>query len=140
MTTTALPSAPAWASEWVGILFLARGRTREALDCWGLVREVYATRYGVTLPAWDEYEGVSDRRALAECIDACRPFATPIDRADAREGDLVVFAIAGHPCHVGILLADPWFLHARDGRRSGIERLDAPEWANRIDGFFRWPR
>lgn len=140
MTSATIPTVPAWASEWVGVPFLARGRGRDAFDCWGLCVQVYAARYGVALPAWDEYEGVSDRRALAECVEACRPFAREVPRAEAQEGDLVVFAIAGHPCHVGILLADPWFLHARDGRKSGIERLDSPAWANRIDGFFRWPR
>jgi cell wall-associated NlpC family hydrolase len=137
----ATPRVPLWAASWVGLPFVPKGRDPlVGLDCWGLVRAVYAQRYGIALPLWDDYDDIHDRRALSDAISASRTAVVPIARTDAREGDLVILNLAGYPCHVGLVLDDPWFLHARDGRRSGIERLDSVAWANRVEGFYRWPR
>jgi|GEM_PF-676541 len=52
--------------------------------------------------------------------------------------DVVVFNRAGRPAHVGVCVDSGRFLHVEDGGRSVIDRLSAPLWAARIEGFYRF--
>jgi cell wall-associated NlpC family hydrolase len=57
-------------------------------------------------------------------------------RDDAAVGGLVIFRIAGHPWHVGLVVARDRFLHIPPGETSCVERLSSPMWAKRIEGFY----
>jgi len=42
----------AWLNEYIGIPYVFGGRTREGLDCYGLVKLIYQEQYAETLPDW----------------------------------------------------------------------------------------
>lgn len=41
-----------WINEYVGIPYRWGGRDESGLDCYGLVKLVYANEYGIELPDW----------------------------------------------------------------------------------------
>lgn len=127
---------PEWVSPYVGRPFESRARGPAAFDCWGLCRAVYATRYGIELPIWDDYSASDDRPAVGAVVARERRLFDPV--TEPREGDLVLFRVAGHLSHVGVFLGWPWFLHARRGGCSAIERVDSIAWRHRLEGFYRW--
>lgn len=145
---------PAWVRDYIGIPFTERGRRRdEGLDCWGLVRLVYAERYGVLLPSFDaEYSGVADARGVAAVAQACvgprelvhggsvvapAPW-TPLDESSAKCGDLVRFRLPGGLVHVGIVVAPGQMLHVMEGTDACLERYCRPTWARRVVSHLRY--
>lgn len=125
-----------WAERWIGRPFVPRGRGPEGLDCYGLVREVSREHFATELPLWDEYDGTKDRARLAEVVEAAMGSFAPV--SVPRAGDVVLFRIGGHLCHVGIVVAPPWFLHSLAGCDSALERWDMTMWERRVEGFYRW--
>jgi cell wall-associated NlpC family hydrolase len=138
-----LSAVPAWAGEYVGLPYRDKGRDRDGADCWGGVRLVLAEVFHVNLPDYSgAYTHASDRASVAAAIaaglaDGWAKVTTP------QAGDLLSLRIAGRPWHCALLVNDRQFLHwpppGKDGRQllSCIERLDAPHWARRIEGFYR---
>ena len=138
MSAALAQHVPLWVSPFVGLPFAARGRdARRGLDCWGLVVVVYRDRLGLELPIWDEYDDVRDRERLDQVVAAALPSFARV--AEPRAGDVVLFRIAGHLCHVGVVADPPWFLHALEQTHgSVVDRLDSPAWARRVEGYYRW--
>lgn len=142
MTRRLRTTPPDWVSLYVGLPWREKGRDRDGLDCWGLVRLVYAERFGVSLPdlgggyaASEDAPSVS--RVLAE-------ETSPAGLWSRREGlpeevgDVGVFRIRGFPAHVGIAVGDRRILHVVRGANSVVEEWDGPLWGSRVDGWFRF--
>lgn len=132
------------ATPWIGLPFRSHGRDREGLDCWGLVRLVYRERLGIELPGYDEAYGDArtDRASIATEILARRDEAwTLVKPGTERPADVLLFELAGQPCHVG-LVVDPderTMLHCEaSGIGSCIERWDSPLWEQRLIGVWRY--
>lgn len=51
-----------WARQYIGLPFVLGGRTKEGLDCWGLVKVVYQEVKGIELP---DFAGTVGAAALA---------------------------------------------------------------------------
>jgi cell wall-associated NlpC family hydrolase len=130
-------------ADFVGLPYRDRGRDRDGVDCYGLVRAVLAELRGVVLPDYGTYGGGGDHAGIALTIvnglaEGWRPIADP------RLFDLVVFTIAKQPRHVGLMLGPTRFLHAPEPGDSGaggttrIERITDRMWRNRIEGFYRY--
>lgn len=128
---------PNWIIEYIGLPFEARGRTRAGIDCWGLLRLIYAERFGIDLPEFLGYDDVSDRDELAPFIRERMGQWKEIGPSAARLGDCILFSIGGEPMHVGMYLCPFHMLHVTNGGDSCIESLDAPMWRSRIIGFYR---
>ncbi len=57
--------------NFIGLSYLDKGRDRNGLDCWGLVRLVYSELLNIELPCYSQsYSTASDARAIAELIAA----------------------------------------------------------------------
>ena len=124
-----------WVRGYIGLPFRERGRDRTGVDCWGLVRLVYAERLGIVLPGYEEYASTVDREAIPGLIDAgCRRW-TRVE--SARVFDVAVFDIHGRPMHVGLVLDEARMLHVERGKDACIERYDGSRWAPRLEGIYR---
>lgn len=133
---------PAWAGRYVGIEFAERGRDRDGVDCWGLLRLVYAERYGIFLPSHhDGYADTEDAPGVAAVLEA-ELMGSGNWRAvlgDPDAGDALLFrAGAGHLWHVGVAVSRGRMLHCRRGCDSCVERWDVGVWAPRLEGAFRF--
>lgn len=89
--------------------------------CRELVRQVLAA-HGIPMPLVDAPSQADSWRRVPR----------------ARRLDVVVFNRGGQPAHVGVCLGGDRFLHVEEGGRSLIDRLGAPLWAARVEGFYRY--
>lgn len=91
-----------WASGLIGLPWARGAQGPDAFDCWGLVRHVFATRYGIEMPEvrggdFGEGESVATLKRAAE-ISGWRP----VD-GEPRDGDIVLMrGIVGR--HVGVMI------------------------------------
>jgi cell wall-associated NlpC family hydrolase len=143
----AMPDIPDWVADYVGIPYRTLGRDRggpaglAGLDCWGLVRLVYADRLGVDLPAYNG-RGFSGRDSVpgvaALVADARHASWREVPEGEAMPSDLVLLRVHGQPVHVGVLVAPRLMLHSLAGHDSAVERLDSLMWSRRVIGYGRW--
>lgn len=143
-------AVPEWVTQYVGIPFADKGRTRAGCDCWGLVRLVLAEQFGIELPDYaDAYSDAHDHASVAAAVQAgLREGWTEIDRKHEppRCGDLLVVNVAMRPWHCGLMVTPERFLHCptQQSRETGLEigsscheRLDSAMFRNRIEGIHR---
>ena len=124
-----------WWNDYIGLPYKTHGRTREGLDCWGLVRLVHDEVFATKLPSFvDQYE--DENHSIEEAVARNREGWQKTD--DHQPGDVVLFRVMGTLSHVGIITEQGKFLHVMDGRTASIERLTSPEWEKRIEGVYRY--
>lgn len=135
---------PQWVTSYVGIPFCAKGRTREGLDCYGLVRLIYEEQRGIKLPSYSESApSPEEHEEITACLrQEVVSHWQEIDVKKATLFDGVVFKIGGHPTHFGMVLEPPWFIHAlftvRNTGRVCMERWDRIMWERRVLAVLRW--
>lgn len=136
---------PGWARPYIGIDFAERGRNRrDGVDCWGLVRLVYAERLGITLSSHhDGYAGVGvdDRESIRSLFvqELARPGVWQRIMADEiRPYDLALFRLGREMGHVGVVCSSTRMLHALEGIQSCHEEFSGPMWNPRLVGFRRY--
>jgi len=126
-----------WWNDYVGIPYELKGRTTAGIDCWGLVRLVYREQFNIELPSFtEEYFSEYDDKTNAEIIAAKKESWTQLQ--DPKPGSVVLLNILGYPSHVGVVIDQNTFLHARLDDSVGIEKLSDPRWKRRIVGFYQY--
>lgn len=129
-------------SRYVGLPFVDKGRDWAGIDCWGLLRLVYAETFGLDLPSFaDGYATTADRVAVAALIGRSVGRATPwqtVASGAERPGDGILIREGGEPRHVGIVVRPGRMLHAtREAGAAVIENYRGCLWRRRIIGFYR---
>jgi len=106
---------PAWCGPYIGLPFADHGRDRATgLDCWGLVRLVYAEVFGLALPSYSaDYTDAHDQASVSAAVaqglqDGWQQVYKP------SAGDLLILRIAGRPWHCGMVVTPEAFLHQPD--------------------------
>ncbi len=126
------------ARSWLGVKWLHQGRSREGVDCAGLVIKV---AHGLGLTDFDTADYA--RQATDETmLGLCREHLTPISLADIEPGDVLVMRFDNQR-HIGIagdyLYGGLSLIHAYASARQVVEhRLDSV-WLARVIGAFRFP-
>ena len=131
---------PAWAANYIGIKFADRGRDRNGIDCWGLVRLVYLEQMGIMLPGYEDgYRDTGDSGGVAAMYDrelggdAWRPI-----QDEPELGDVALYLTGLRLWHVAMVVGHDWLLHARRGADSCLERMSAAVWEPRLRGIYRY--
>lgn len=126
-----------FAKSAIGVPFVDKGRDRSGWDCWGLCVCAYREVFGIELPRLDgEYDGAKSR-SVPELVRRERQTAWKAVRLPV-PGDVIVLRIRGHPWHCGLCIGGGQMLHVTVGVETCVERYNAPNWAKRIDGFWRY--
>lgn len=128
---------------YIGLPYYRGGRTREGLDCYGLLR-LYLQEAGVHLPAHHD---------TIDFVDVTNQFNfeirngqwRKIDANDRRAFDAVTMwafpLINGRhvklPCHVAVLTDKDHILDIDEGKSSLRTRVDHPLYRNRLINFYR---
>ena len=123
--------------NYLGIPYKDFGRTKEGLDCWGLCVLIAHEKHSYELPLFlSDYASASDGESVGDLVEAekLREWSK-VD--EYKNGDIIVFRVAGFPCHVGTYIGKGKFIHILKGSEVTIESLDSITWANRLDGVYR---
>lgn len=129
---------PNWSDKYLGVAWRDGGRHddgRPGLDCWGLLRAVYAAERGVSLPSWSGIEAVDGAAVSQAMLDGIGDWAatrTPV----AFDGVLLRKGRAA--CHVGVMVDAGRFLHVDEDLPACVEALFAPIWKRRVVGIYRY--
>ena len=132
--------APDWVAAYVGLPFQEGGRSRDGLDCYGLLRLVINERFGGAVP---EYEGIAyrpgqDHDLLVALMDERIRLWRPIAIGAEQPGDGVLLRVMGRPIHVGVVVGPGLMLHIEKSCDSVLERFCAgSRWERRVLGFHR---
>jgi len=138
------PARPVSLNRWgdyVGIPFVEGAADPTGCDCWGLVRFIYATNFGIIL---DKYADVSPRelRKVAEKMrDGARsdPQWTRVESDEVEPYDVCLMRVQSSSlvAHAGIMTDRRHVLHVEQATRSCIVPIDHQLYRNRIVGFYR---
>ena len=130
------PLTPTWPEAYVGLPYADKGRDRDGVDCWGLVRLVYAELMAIELPSHTQgYVSASELADVTRAIRGhMRPWA-PVARPHPL--DVVLLRLAGSPAHVGLIVGGGFMLHVHAGIDTALERIDTLVWRRRIVGYYR---
>ena len=131
--------APLWCQKYVGLPFLDGGRTTRGIDCWGLVRLVFAEEKGIELPTYGDVSA-SDLRAIAEAIEAeIEKHETwlPAHPALPQPFDVVIMKRREKPVHIGVLVTESKMLHVEEATAAIIVDLDGRTIKQRVSKILR---
>lgn len=116
--------------DYIGIPFAYGGRTKEQLDCYGLVMLLYKDIHGITLPDFDSPTNMKDIHTL---VAGERP---KWETGNLEVGSILLFSVMGYGSHVGYYIGNDKFIHTWEAT-SGvtIERLGI-SWKHRLIGIY----
>jgi cell wall-associated NlpC family hydrolase len=128
--------------DFVGIRYEPLGRTREALDCWGLCLLAARELYEIELPEFfysaeellvDAFDLIAEQTAQASRWAQIAPAG---DCRAAPLGSVHIFRVKGYETHCGLCVGPGEFLHSLAGRDSCVEPLRF--WSHRLTGTYQW--
>lgn len=113
--------------EWYGVKYCYGGSDKSGIDCSAFVQKLYEEVFCTDL-----------LRTAAQQFHMCK---IVLDADKLKEGDLVFFKTRGRRIsHVGIYLANNYFVHASRSSGVMISCLDDAYWARRYAGAGKIPR
>jgi cell wall-associated NlpC family hydrolase len=133
-----------WAASYLGIRYAAHGRTRAGLDCWGLVKLVYAEQRGMVLADFAHVDP-ENGDAVAAAVDAERVSWAEVNFDQRREFDVVVMigriatarGSARPRMHIGVVTPDLKILHCEWPVGVSCVAASHPAVVNRVAGVYR---
>lgn len=124
-----------WASKYIGIPYVVRGETMDAIDCLGLVKLIYRDELGIELP---DYNNIGTENLKATANEIATHFDGWVRVDEPKEYCAVLLKIASYPIHIGVCLNKSEMIHSLGGHNSAIERFNGLKWNKRIEGFYKW--
>jgi cell wall-associated NlpC family hydrolase len=110
------------AREWIGVPFRHQGRTRDGIDCAGVVIKV---AHALGLSSFDAtgYRRLPAGIGQEKIEDVCRREMIAIEEAKAGPGDVVLYYMGNRPRHLAVLA---------DYHAGGLSIVHAYEPAGRV--------
>jgi cell wall-associated NlpC family hydrolase len=128
----------ATARGFCGVRWRHQGRSRDGIDCAGLVLEVARICRGSTV----DVRNYNRKEANEQMVAHCRAHLQPVPIRDAQPGDVMVFGL-GDSRHMGIVgdykHGGLSLIHAYLAVRMVVETRIDEEWRARARGCFRFP-
>ncbi len=127
-----------WAKKYVGLPFVSGGRDQTGVDCYGLVRLVLATEYGIKLPLLlGDYTNALDVAEAKKMFSKNIPvlLCEKIDKPE--EKAVALIRMCGRLCHVGLYAGEGFIIHSRHKTGVVLERISAPTLAGCVEGWYR---
>ena len=136
----ALQEIPPWADQYVGLPYVAGGRSRDGGDCWGLFNLAWSEQFAGSLPAYDgpAWNSTAAFRGVVAAANAYAAQFETVRQGQEELGDGVLMRSCGYPLHLGLVLAPGLMLHILEGGDSTITRYTSMQWRDRIVSFHRF--
>ena len=135
-----MPNIPEWVGQYIGLPYAEGGRTREGIDCWGLIVLVLREQFNVVVPSYDhmKYSGHECAKELGEFFNKEKVSWTELEVDEAKTGDGLLIRMIGHPIHAAIVVAPDIMLHIEEGINSVWEEFNTFQWRKRIVKAYRY--
>lgn len=128
-----------WAGRYIGLPFIDGGRGPVAVDCWGLVRLVYAQERGIELPTYGEISAgalLTITRAIRAGQEAPEVWRQ-VEAPQAFDVGVMRGGASWRPCHVGVMVDGETVLHVEKDSATCLEPINGQVMKHRIIGFWR---
>lgn len=102
-----------------------------ALDCYGLLMELYRRNYGIELP---DYLSPTDAKAISAMMRGELHLWRKVDELTP---GTVLFMRLGRVTHVAMYLGDDEFIHTSE-ITGGVCKERLSDWINRIEGLYQY--
>lgn len=132
-----------WSRDYVGLPWQFVGRSRDGVDCWGLLWLIYRDVLGIEIASYAQDTIDAPEREQIASLMAGELVKSPwIDVATGheREFDMAVFKRAGIDSHVGVVVEPGRMLHITHGTESRVERFDQGRWKPKLIALHRHER
>lgn len=128
-----------WTNDFIRVPFEEKGRDRNGVDCWGLVRLIYKERLGIDLPSLLDYTSTKDRINISEMVCKESLKWVEIPKGEEKEFDVVIIEMLGLPIHVGVVVGNNMMIHCEKGSGTTVVNYKKEaQWFRRIKGFYRY--
>lgn len=130
----------AWTRDFIGLPWKFAGRSRDGVDCWGLLWLVYRDVLGVAVASYaQETTDAPERAQIAALLNHDRQVSPWTDVLAGSECpfDMAVFRRAGIDSHVGIVIGPGRMLHITHDTESRVERFDDGRWKPKLVAIHR---
>lgn len=128
-------------ADLIGVPFVEGGRTREGLDCWGVVLELYR-REGIVLKdpfACETQASVKQTQRENAEVWIARHFDQWRRVSDPAWGRVAAFRdVDGAAVHVGVLVEPGKFVHALKKSGVVVGKLDRAPWCDNLMGIYAY--
>lgn len=108
--------------EWWSVAYRYGGTTKKGIDCSAFSGLLMSSVFGIAVPRTAREQYNSSKKILL---------------TDAKEGDLLFFNTRGGVSHVGVYLANNYFVHASTSNGVSISSLTDSYYAKRFIGAAR---
>ncbi len=129
-----------WSRDYVGLPWQFAGRSRDGVDCWGLLWLIYRDVLGIEIASYARETLDAPERGQIAALMAGELVKSPwvdVQPSQEREFDMVIFKRAGIDSHVGIIVAPGRMLHITHDTESRVERFDQGRWKAKLMGIRR---
>ncbi len=126
----------------MGIPFESRGRSRDACDCYGLLRLIYKDKLEVDLPPLLLYDNTLQRKTMSDMM-LTQPMLIgfiPVKVANVQPFDVIVIRQVGFDCHLGIVIDETRMVHTEAGRGVVVEDFTRPHIKPRVREAWHYVR
>jgi cell wall-associated NlpC family hydrolase len=129
-----------WSRDFVGLPWRLAGRSRDGVDCWGLLWLIYRDVLGIEIISYARETLDAPERQQIASLMAGELVKSPwrdVRPGQEREFDMAVFKRAGIDSHVGIVIGPGRMLHITHDAESCIDRFDQGRWQPKFLGLRR---
>lgn len=127
-----------WSSDFIGLPWAFAGRSRDGVDCWGLLWLVYRDALGIEVASYaGQTLDAPERNQIAALLANDRAKSPWVTVEAAREFDMAVFRRGGIESHIGIVTAPGRMIHILQGGESCVERFDTGRWKPKLVALHR---
>jgi len=125
---------------YVGLPYQARGRSLEGVDCYGLVRIVYAEELGLELPRYEDAPECRDATVTSYLMTEAARWIQ-VQPGEEGPGDIIVLHRYNRSGHVGVVVRPGEMLHVHEGGLSHLSRYEVDSlWRRCRKTFYRYPK
>lgn len=126
--------------QYMGVPFKDHGRSKEGVDCWGLVWLIYKEQLGITLPDFGCCYQNADVRSDIQCAMnkyTLEQWNRDVTKLPKQVGDVLVFKRGGIETHIGLWISEGTMIHIQRPQGVSIERYDTIRWKNKFSRALR---